>query len=460
MRKDSAILRKANTELRKANTELRKANAELKEKLKEVLSLIAEKKVIKDSHNSHNPPSQDKYKVRKKSLRKSSGRKTGGQKGHKGHTLKMTETPDEIYELKSEYCSNCGEKLNPNHQRLVSKRQVIEIPPIQAKYIEYRQYGCSCTRCGKLQKASYPQGINAPIQYGSSVVSLISYFNVYQYIPYLRTKQLLKDIFNISISQGSIDNLLNKVAKKALPVYENILKEISQSTYAGSDETSAKVNGEKWWMWVWQNVKNTYISASKSRGFETINKIIGNSLSHITLGSDRWAAQLKMLTDKKQICIAHLLRDLVYLREVENSDWAKHFESLLSHALSLRKEAEKRNSPYRPKEKVVYKLEQRLNRLLIRHIDKQKYRKTYTFQKSMIKNRNHIFTFLYNLEVPPDNNASERAIRNIKVKQKVSGQFKTGQNSFAILRSVIDTIRKRELNVLQNLQLIANFVPE
>ncbi len=78
----------------------------------------------------------------------------------------------------------------------------------------------------------------------------------------------------------------------------------------------------------------------------------------------------------------------------------------------------------------------------------------------MIKNRNHIFTFLYNLEVPPDNNASERAIRNIKVKQKVSGQFKTGQNSFAIIRSVIDTIQKRELNVLQNLQLIANFVPE
>ena len=446
--------------MEKENARLRKENAELKEKLKMVLSLIAEKNVIKDSHNSHNPPSQDKYKVRKKSLRKSSGRKSGGQKGHKGHTLKMTKTPDEVYELKSGYCSLCGEELNPNHQRLISKRQVIEIPPIQAIYKEYRQFGCTCTKCGNFQKASYPRGVNAPIQYGASVVSLISYFNIYQYIPYLRIKQLFKDVFDISISEGSIQNLLNKVAKKALPVYENILREISQSTYAGSDETSAKVNGKKWWMWVWQNIKNTYISASESRGFETINKIIGNRLSHITIGSDRWAAQLKMLTDKKQICIAHLLRDLVYLREVENSDWAKHFELLLSYALSLRKKAEKRNSPYQHNEKVVYKLEQRLNRLLIRNIDKQKYRKTYTFQKSMIKNRNHIFTFLYDLEVPPDNNASERAIRNIKVKQKVSGQFKTGQNSFAILRSVIDTIQKRELNVLQNLQLIANFVPE
>ena len=82
------------------------------------------------------------------------------------------------------------------------------------------------------------------------------------------------------------------------------------------------------------------------------------------------------------------------------------------------------------------------------------YPKTYTFQKSMIKYRNYLFPFLYNLEVPPDNNASERAIRNVKVKQKVSGQFKSGQHTFCVLRSVIDTLRKRNLNVLEYLQLI------
>lgn len=421
---------------------------------------MSEKNVTKDSHNSHNPPSQDKNKHQNRSLRKKTGRKPGGQKGHKGTTLLKSESPNEIHKLLSKYCCKCGEELKQKDQRLISTRQVIEVPPIQPLYIEYQQYGCECTKCGNLQKANFPKGVNAPIQYGASVVALVSYFNIFQYIPYLRTKLMFENVFNIPISEGSIQNLLNRVAQKSKPVYDNILKHIQQSTYAGSDETSAKVNGDKWWIWVWQNVKNTYIAASKSRGFETVKQIIGNSLSHITLGSDRWAAQLKLKTKFKQICVAHLLRDLVYLNEIESLDWTNHFESLLAHALSLRQKAENHSRPFQRNERVIYKLNNRLNRLLIRNIDKQKYPKTHTFQKSMLKNRNYLFTFLYDLNVPPDNNASERAIRNIKVKQKVSGQFKSGQNTFSIIRSVIDTFKKRDLNILQNLQLIANFVPE
>ena len=453
-------LERENAQLRKENAQLREENKELKDKLNIVLSQLADKKIKKDSHNSHNPPSQDKYRSKNRSLRKQTGRKPGGQKGHKGTTLLKIEKPDIIKELKSDYCTKCGLELEQEAQELLSTRQVIEIPPIKPIHIEYQQYGCTCTRCGNLQKAKYPKGITSAVQYGASIIALVSYFNVFQYIPYYRTKLLFKDIFNISMSEGSIQNLLNKAAIKAIPVYSKILKEIQRSTYIGSDETSAQVNGDKWWMWVWQNVKNTYIAASQSRGFETIKQIIGDSLSHITLGSDRWAAQLKMVTKYKQICLAHLLRDLIFLKEVEALEWAEHFEKLLSHALSLRRKAEKKNRPYRHNARDVYTLEQRLNRLLIRNIDKQKHPKTYTFQKSMIKNRNNLFMFLYDLEVPPDNNASERAIRNIKVKQKVSGQFKSGQNTFAVIRSVIDTLQKRNLNVLQNLHLIANFTPD
>ena len=438
---------------------MRKENQELKIKLNLVLTKLAEKNVKKDSHNSHNPPSQDKYKNKRTSLRKKSSRKSGGQQGHKGTTLLKIENADIIKELKSEYCTKCGAILEQNRQELLSTRQVIEIPPIEPRYVEYQQYGCTCSRCGNLQKAKYPNGVNSAIQYGSSIIGLISYLNVYQYMPYYRTKQMLKYIFNISISEGSIQNLLNKAAKKATPVYDEILKQIQQSTYAGSDETSTKVNGDKWWIWVWQNIKNTYITATESRGFKTIEQVIGDKLSHITLGSDRWAAQLKMDTKHKQICTSHLLRDLIYLNEVESLDWVTHFQKLLSHALSLRRRAEKRNRAYQHNEKGAYILEQRLNRLLMRNIDKQKNPKTYTFQKSMIKNRNHLLTFLYDLNVPADNIAFERAIRNIKVKQKVSGQFKSGQNTFTIIRSVIDTLQKRKLDVYQNLQLIANFTP-
>ena len=271
---------------------------------------------------------------------------------------------------------------------------------------------------------------------------------------------MLRDVFNINISEGSIQNILNNMTGRTMPIYNRILEEIKDSRYVGSDETSAKVNGQKRWIWVWQNLKNTYIAASKSRGFETIKQIIGNSLPNVTLVSDRWAAQLKLNTKNKQICIAHLLRDLIFLIETEKSNWADHFQSLLFQSLSLRKEAEKRKLPFSHNEKTMFKLIHRLDRLLIHNIDKDKFPKTHTFQRSILKNKNYLFTFLYELDVPPDNNASERAIRNIKVKQKVSGQFKTGQDAFCILRSAIDTFIKRDLNVLNNLQLIANFAPE
>lgn len=419
-----------------------------------VLHQLAKQKVTKDSHNSHNPPSQDKSNPKKKSLRKITGRKSGGQKGHKGHYLAMTDNPDEEHKLKSDYCSKCGNELDDQKQQLISKRQLIQIPPIQPIYIEYQQYGCQCDRCGHHQKASFPQGVNAPIQYGGTVIAIVSYFSVFHYLPYQRMTQMLRDLFNLPISEGSVQNLLKKASQKALLIYDAILQQIFTSSYVGSDETSAKVNGDRWWVWVWQNMKNTYLKASKSRGFITVEQTIGDHLSHAIVGSDRLAAQLKMKTKSKQLCIAHLLRDLIFLEQTEQQHWATHFINLLMEALELRKATEQ-SVTLKVSQKQACLLEKRLDRLLIRHIDKHKFSNTHTFQKSMIKYRGFIFPFLYNLEVPPDNNGSERAIRNLKVKMKVSGQFKSGQDVFCILRSCIDTLKKRNLNVLHYLNSIA-----
>ena len=440
--------------MREENKILCQEIRELREKLELVLSQLAKKEVKKDSHNSHNPPSQDKSTHEKKSLRKKTGRKSGGQKGHKGHYLAMTDNPDEKHIVKSDYCSKCGDTIDQEKQQLVSKRQIVEIPSIRPRYIEYQQYGCQCGRCGHLQKGSFPQGVKAPIQYGSSVIALVSYFSVFHYLPFQRMTQLFKDIFHLPISEGSVQNLLKKAAQKARPIYHAILQQIFSSTYVGSDETSAKVNGDKWWVWVWQNMKNTYIKATESRGFISVQQIIGDHLSHATIGSGRWAAQLKMKSKSKQLCIAHLLRDLIFLEESENQVWASQFKSLLEHALALRKKTEQTQT-FQTNQKDAYKLEKRLDRLLLRHIEKTEFTKTHSFQKSMLKNRNYIFPFLYNSEVPPDNNSSERAIRNVKVKLKVSGQFKSGQNIFCVLRSCIDTLKKRELNVLAYLYCIA-----
>lgn len=449
---------------------LKHENALLKEQVKtleakvlQLLEIIEQYGIKKDSHNSHLPSSRDLSKPKhNKSLRPKTGRKPGGQKGHKGTSLKMTDTPDEFKILRSHYCQECGADLSSLPATLVAKRQEVILPPISPKYIEYQQYACSCD-CGHYQKAPYPPGINAPIQFGSNITALVSYFNVFQYVPYQRLKLLFKDIFNLSISEGSIQNLLNKSASKSELVYKTILEELQNANYIGSDETGAKVNGKKWWIWVWQNIENTFLKASESRGFSIVETLFPNGLPNATIGSDRWAAQLKIASKAKQLCFPHLQRDLNYLIELENNDWSVKFKALLTKALSLRKLALQKNKAYHKNDTVAKGIEKQLNNLLVRTISKEQFPKTLTFQKSMIKYRNYLFTCLYDLEVPPDNNASERAIRNVKVKQKISGQFKSGQDTFCILRSIIDTLRKRGLDILLFLKLICqaeNLQPE
>lgn len=441
--------------LEEENAILRKENKELREQLRFLVQQLERSQVKKDSHNSHNPPSQDKSSPPKtKSRRKKSKRKPGGQKGHKGHHLQMVDDPDKVHILKSHYCNQCGINLQSVEGRLLSRRQVVELPPVYPVYEEYRQYGCLCPGCGHHQIADYPADVNAPIQYGRIVVSYLAYFSVYQYIPYRRLKQLFFHTFNLSISEGTIENLLKRASRKSQIVYSHIRKLLKEAAYVGADETGAKVNGEKWWIWVWQNLRNTYLHASDNRGMATIADCFPEGFPNATIGSDRWAAQLKTAAANHQLCLAHLERDLIFLEESEKHKWATHLKELLSDALTLRTQAEQRGKPFQRSEKAAWKLEDRLNRLLTRPIVKDQYPQTATFQRSIIKYRNYLFPFLYDLRIPPDNNGSERAIRNIKVKQKISGQFKTGQHDFCVLRSVIDTLIKRNLDVFQYLSEI------
>jgi hypothetical protein len=106
-------------------------------------------------------------------------------------------------------------------------------------------------------------------------------------------------------------------------------------------------------------------------------------------------------------------------------------------------------------------IEEKMSALLDRPLP-EKHKDLRAFHKGMIKYRDFILTFLYHHEVPPDNNASERAIRNVKVKQKVSGQFKTpeGAQAYAVIRSVTDTCVKNGQSVLGAFKTIATLLPE
>ncbi len=156
----------------------------------------------KDSNNSSLPPSRDENRPpRTSSLREKSNRKAGGQPGHEGKTLEMTETPDEIIEHRSCFCPECGKDVSELPFEFSGKRQVIEIPTIKQIVTEHRVYRCTCS-CGKIVESDFPVGVDSPVKYGKGIESFIGYLSVRQYLPFKRLQEMLNDIFAVQISEA------------------------------------------------------------------------------------------------------------------------------------------------------------------------------------------------------------------------------------------------------------------
>lgn len=424
-----------------------------------ISSLETEIRLLKNGRNSKTSsiaPSHDIGKSNKKSLREPSGLKPGGQKGHEGATLETADVADEIKIYRPNFCKSCGNTLTLEQAVFLSKKQEIELPSLSPKYIEHQSYSCNCTKCGFTTVSELPTHLKGNIQYGASVKALVAYFSVRNYIPYNRIAETMRDCFGIALSEGTVDNLLASITQNAMPVYEEIQRRVEQSIVVGGDETSVKVNGSKGWLFTFQTPTLTFLTVSLSRGYESILNVFANGFPMATYVSDCLAAQLKVQAKFHQICIAHLLRELNNFMVAFNCPWAKQMRALLLTAIELKKEL--LPIDYINANEKILLVSKQLHELLYdtNHYDHKKIK---AFIKRLKKNKTSILTFLYQQKVPPDNNASERAIRNAKVKMKVSNQFKTldGATRFAVIRSIIDTTIKNSKNVLQALTLLPSF---
>lgn len=432
-------------------------NAHLKAELSQLRHLVSQLTATKTSHNSHKAPSSDLTR-KNQSLRTKSDKPVGGQKGHTGHTLTMSNTPDKIEQLRSDFCSQCGLSLQSQDFSLSERRQVKDIPLIEPFIVEYQVMQTTCT-CGHCQVADFPQGVDNHIQYGPNIQSLVVYQSYYQFLPFARLQDFFAKTCNVSLSKGTIENIIRRTAKKAEPVYEQLRQVISFSLFVGSDETGYKLNGKKGWFWVWQNLLVTFIVASNSRSKKVIAENFPEGLPHSIICSDRLAAQLSTIRKGTQLCLAHLLRDLNYLIQTEKTNWATEFKALLQQAIKLKQE----QASYAQNDAKCVEIEQKLELLLAEKQitqlleDIPKFKQTITFYRAMVKLRHGLFTFLYHQEIPFDNNSSERAIRMIKVKTKISGQFKSLHQEFAIIRSVIDTTIKNGQSVMNAIQNIVKY---
>lgn len=413
----------------------------------------------KKSNTSHTPPSQDLSRSHQQNSREKSGKRSGGQKGHHGSTLQMKDIPNEIITYAPDFCPNCSSSLDGSFSMIHERRQEIEIPSFEVKYVEHQSLMCTCGYCGHKTAGQLPENIVAPIQYGNNVAAAVTYLSVYQYLPYNRIKKLLNDLFRLAISEGTINNILNKVAQRALPMYKEIQNRISASSIVGGDETGTKINTKKGWFHVWQNPKLTFIVSSLNRGYSTVEEYFKKGFTNAVYLSDCWSSQLKVPALKHQLCFAHLFRELKNFEETFNCEWSSQLKKLFQRAIKLKNEMALNDFPDPPF--YACEMETELDNLL--KVNSEKFhKKQKAFVKRLIKNRQSIFVFLYHQQVPYDNNGSERAIRNIKVKNKISGCFRSKQGAFnfAVLRSVIDTTIKNTNDVFYAIQLVAKFRPE
>jgi len=402
----------------------------------------------KDSHNSNLPPSKDPIGKKNVNLREKSERKSGGQPGHQGNNLKL-QIPDKVEILEPYYCTCCGRDLSEIAGEEVERRQQIDIPPICPIVTEYRKIRKICS-CSHPNVVAFPSTVTAPVCYGSNLHALVTYFSVCQHIPYNRMIRMLNEVFGISFSEGTIKNILNRMEQRLTPAYEVIRRRLLKSPVVGVDETGTSVNGKNLWSWVWQNERLTYITGGHSRKKEVFSAVMPEGMPQTLLVSDCYSPYFSVKVKDHQLCTAHILRELTYLSELyDRHPWSEQMAALIREAIHLKKSLGGKIDDT--------SIQYRFQMLLNQGID-QTYKKIQTLQKRLVKYKDYLFQFLENEWIPPDNNASERAIRVFKVKLKVSGFFKSnsGAQRFALLHSIADTARKNNSSPFRVFQLANN----
>jgi transposase len=411
------------------------------------------------SLNSSLPPSKNPLSVpRTQSLRKPSGRKPGGQVGHEGHTIEFSGHPDSREACPIPHvCPICGEPLDPMKIEVCERRQVIDLPlPVVTTVREYIQHCLTCDKCGHEVKGIFPDDVKATVCYGENIQALVAYLSTLQAIPMKRMTDFLENICGIRMSPGTVSNILDSMRKKARKPYEEIRKMIEHSEVAGGDETGIHVNGSNEWMWTFQTAVVTYLAAHKGRGSKEINATFPGGLPATILVTDRLKAYFNMNVKDHQICLAHLLRNTVFFEQLlPKSDWPKRMLELLRESIHLRK------TEYTTREDEE-NFKRRLDSLIDEsvEIEGEESRKLFdTFRKALAKHREHIFLFLSHHNVPYDNNGSERAVRPVKTKLKVSGQFRSddGAKNYATLMSIALTAKKNNQNPFFAFQKLAAY---
>jgi transposase len=402
----------------------------------------------KDSTNSSIPTSKELV-PRTRSQRQKSGKKPGGQPGHLGHRREFNPHPDKTVQIAASHCERCGASLGGVEGTIGQRAQEVDIPPIQPQTVEYQQIikVCSCGYCN-----SPALLMEAEVTIGPHMAALISYFNVEHSLPYERLTRITRDVLGFPISEGTVANKLKQMLVQARGLICRIKEHIIAAPWDGSDETGTHVRGKKFWQWVWQSPEASYYVIDKRRGYAVVKEHFTDNY-HGVLIHDCWSAQNNTPAGAHQLCHAHLVRNLQYAVDKERSVFAYRMQRLLLKSQRARDAIWQEGISQDRRHAVIQSYHDELKKLLALVLTKPEEQR---LQKRFIKHQDWIFTFMSYADVPPDNNSSERAIKAAKLKEKVSGGFRSesGASQFAQLLSLTQTLRKQRLPILASLTAV------
>lgn len=421
-----------------------------------------EDQLAKHSSNSSKPPSSDGLaKPKTRSLRKSEGRKPGGQKGHQGHTLAMKAEPDHVEVHGLAHCPHCDTDLYEVAAIDHNRRQVFDIPPVQIEVTEHQAEIKACPGCQRRVQAAFPAGVMKQVQYGPRFKAQTSYLNTYQLIPVARTCELLGDFYGHAPSWDFVKQANQAVENGSAPALAEIERQLLLAKVGHFDESGLRVAGKLHWLHSASTTLLTLYNVHQKRGQEAMNAM--GILPHFSGWAvhDHWASYLAFEACNHAFCNAHHLRELQFITDQYAQPWATEMAQLLCDIkaevvecpVDAQSLAPDRLAYFEANYDTILQQGFKLNPTPEKPATKRG-RPKQSPPKNLLdrleKHKAGTLAFMYDFDIPFDNNLAERDIRMVKLKQKISGSFRTldGAETFCAIRSYISTVRKQGGNII------------
>lgn len=421
-----------------------------------------ERRLGLNSSNSGKPPSSDGLKkpLRTTSLREKSDKKAGGQKGHPGETLRRSETPDAVIDHYPPSCADCGEPLTAAMATGHVARQVFDLPePRPLIVTEHRVHDCRCAACGTETRAAFPEGVSAPVQYGSRIASFVLYLLHFQLLPEKRLAALMADLFGVSLVTATIARISRDCAERFRGFADAVRDHVAAAPVKHLDETGFRIGGKTQWLHIASTILLTFYRVSPKRG---------SLLAHVTgiVVHDHWKPYYTLSGVLHALCNAHHLRELKALVEIEKEGWAAKMQHLLRRACHATNLAREKGGPLKPG--LIALIERRYDAIVAQGLAFHQAQPTlarvgcrgrparrvgHNLLLRLSTRKQDVLRFLTDPRVPFTNNLAEQDGRMMKLRQKISGGFRAeeGAKDFAVIRSLLSTARKQGWNLLNTL---------